>query len=273
MSSLVGVEFEPLHAAHAIDNVQFILNFASTISDVDWLAVLAAAREHKGDFPGEELVTSFAVAVAGTVVEGKPGIALRRMAPNGAIEEEFVITRGALVYRTSKYVRWAGCWQRAREIFDSVLKAVPEGVVLSNIGQSVVDKFVHQGTPSRNSPQSVLRKGSPYICSHVFERDDLWHSHTGAFIKHDPYTRRLRNINIDYLDDQISGLTMRTLAISIVVSDQFQQQGYEPITTHIMDTSTLIDEHMQNLHQENKMILSQLLTAEMARRIALTPTP
>ena len=271
MSSLVGVEFEPLHAAHSIENVQFILNFSTAISDADWPAVLEATHRHKNALPGEVAVTSF--TGTGTVQEGKPGIARRRVAPTGAIEEELVVTRGALVYHTSKYDRWVGCWNRAREIFDSVLSAVPGGVVLSTVGQSVVDKFVHHGAPSRESLQNVLRKDSPYICGHVFECDDLWHSHTGAFIKHNPQTRRLRNINIDYLDDQISGLTRRTLAISIVVSDQFQQQGYEPITSHIMDTSTLIDDHMQKLHQDNKMILSQLLTAEMARRIALTQTP
>lgn len=271
MSSLVGVEFEPLHAAHSIENVQFILNFSTAISDADWPAVLETARSHKGALPGEIPVTSF--TGTGTVQEGKPGIARRRAAPTGAIEEELVVTRGSLVYHTSKYDRWVGCWNRAREIFDSVLSAVPGGFVLSTIGQSVVDKFVHHGAPSRESLQNVLRKDSPYICSHVFECDDLWHSHTGAFIKHDPQTRRLRNINIDYLDDQISGLTRRTLAISIVVSDQFQQQGYDPNTLRITNTSTLINDHMENLHQENKMILSRLLTDKMVRRIALTTTP
>ena len=176
MSSLVGVEFEPLHAAHSIENVQFILNFSTAISDADWPAVLEATHRHKNALPGEVAVTSF--TGTGTVQEGKPGIARRRVAPTGAIEEELVVTRGALVYHTSKYDRWVGCWNRAREIFDSVLSAVPGGVVLSTVGQSVVDKGITEvlkgqagvhalcggAAAAATRPQSAVIVGCP--CSH-----------------------------------------------------------------------------------------------------------
>ena len=267
--STVG-QFNPLHAAHAIESVQFSINFSKPISDESWTAVLSAAREFKDELPGEEAIQTFTPGLNLTIGAQPGGIVRKRVSADGTPEEEFVVTKTFLMYRTSRYTRWSACWAQAKKLMDRTLASISGGIELSAISLNVVDKFIWTGDAFGGETLArLIQRNSDYVSPHVFKRENFWHSHTGAFVKQDAYTRRLENVNLDHIEEDRAGDRRRTIAITVVLSDQFQQVGYEPFTDRVNGTSGVIDGHIQQLHVQNKQILANIISNDFATRIAL----
>lgn len=274
MPATTSGQFEPLHSAHAIEQAVFTVQFDTPLSDDALNQARITANQFEAELPAlvETQGFVFALAAPGFVPPPSPtaGFVRRSINPDGTVAHELRVERNSLVFITTRYTRWEDIWSRANNYFSTLLPLyLQQGGKIINVGQNFVDKFVWHGEFSECRPLKLLRTGSKYICPHVFEVEDFWHSHTGAFLKVDQYTKRLININLDYLDELRPGGMKRLVAIGTVANDQFNQIGFEPLSIPNSDFLSFVAEHMQSLHRENKKILGLLINDEMCRRIAL----
>ena len=135
-----------------------------------------------------------------------------------------------------------------------------------------IDKFVWNGAIEDCNPKLLMQEGSQYLCNHIFGTRELWHSHTGVFIRVDEYSRRLLNVNINYLDELSPDDQKRVIVITTSITDQFNQQNYKPYLSSDDNESNigLVRDHMRDMHNFNKSVLRQLITEQMCKRISLT---
>lgn len=265
-------QFNPVHAAHAIEQVMLVLQFDRPLDDVFFQRVRDTAKQFKKKLPAESDIQGVTFVIGPEVREKAAtshGFSLRRMEPDGAVGHELRIERSSLAFITTLYTRWDAVWSQAAEYFDALAPIYVEQVGLAGAGVNYVDKFVWSGELSECRPAILLRENSKYICPYVYSTEDFWHSHTGAFIRVDSNTKRLLNVNIDYLEVQKQDETSRIVVFTTVLTDQLNQLGYESYSVTPESIVEVVNARMKSLHIFSKEIFGSLINDTMSRRIAL----
>jgi len=271
--------FDPLHAAHAIEQVVFVVQFDPPLDEPQLLEIREAALQFKSekDLPGQMEIQEIAIAFGAPGAAAPPprmptgpGLVLMSTGRDGTVQNELRVERASLTFRTTLYSRWDAVWVQARRYFESMLPKYVQYSQISAVSLNYVDKFVWSGTLDQCSPNLMLLPRSKYVCPHVFEVTEFWHSHTGKFIRTDTHTKCLLNVNVDYLDE-INGVdTRRVVAITTVLTDMLNQLGYSPTRVAKDNALHFVDERMQKLHAFGKEVLGDIVSPEMSKRIALT---
>lgn len=269
--------FEPIHEAHAIEHVVFVLQFEPPLVDTFFSKARNAAEQFMPALPGrvEFQGVTLAFGPAGAIPPTPPaemvlpGVIFRRIAPDGIVENELRVERTSITFITTLYTRWDKVWSQASEYFNALVPIYAAQARITGINLNFVDKFKWVGDLTKCSPNLLLRAKSKYLCPHVFEVEDLWHSHTGAFIWFDKNTKRLININVDYLDENRTDGMSRVVSITTVMSHQFNQPEYEACDVEEKDIIQFVNTHMQALHVLGKDIIGNIINDEMSKRIAL----
>src|SRR5713226_6055866 len=113
--------FEPIHEAHAIEQVVFVLQIDRSLDDVNFAAVRKVAEQFKAELPGYAEIQSFAMAigapgpVAPIPTSPTVGSVFSRTRPDGTVESELRVERASVTFRTSLYTRWDAVWTQARK--------------------------------------------------------------------------------------------------------------------------------------------------------------
>lgn len=268
--------FEPIHDAHAIEQVAFVLQIDRPLDEAGFVEAHKAAEKFKTDLPGVSDIQGFRIALGAPVPAGfippvpSIGKVFTRTGPDGVVQSELRVERMSLIYRTLLYTRWDAVWAQARKYLDVLIPKYVAPACISGIGLNFVDKFVWNGTASECRPSLLLRPASKFITPHVYEAEDLWHSHTGAFLRHDSQTKRLVNINVDYNDENPPEGLRRVVVVTTVLNDMLNQPGYGPLEVTPEAAVSVFDAHMQRLHVFAKMAFGNIINDEMSKRIALT---
>lgn len=269
-------DFQPLHSAHAIEQVAFSVTFHNPLDD----ATLQAAKNAIGnpeELPGRMELRQIAIAIGAGAPAPTSGAALSngyaftKIQADGAVETELQLLRNAVVFRTNLYTRWAAVWDRARKYFSCSLEIYARRSALAQVSLNYLDKFVCYGSLQEARVATVLQPNSPYIAPRIFGASDLWHCHSGAFSRANDRTKRLTTVNLDYLTETMAtdGRERQTLSIMAILADMLNQPGYAPTQPPAERLISVVDEAFQALHQADKVILGSIISPEMARRIAL----
>ena len=277
-SSNIDISFHPIHTAHAIEQVVFALQFASPLQGESFSALLENADRITADLPAHAILSQqgFMINPHSGVVPFQPngiitGKAFQRVAPNGSIEKALRVEQNSLSFHTSIYTRWMDVWSAARQFFEPLAPLYAAQSQLTQIGLTYIDKFEWFGDLELCDPVVLLRPSSTYLSPNVYSAKDLWHSHTGAFTRTDSQTKRLLNVNVDYVDDnRPDGQLRRVVAITTALTDMLNQPSYEPADVTPDTCVSFVERHMQQLHIVNKEVLGSIITEKMNQRIALT---
>jgi len=263
-------QFNPLHAAHAIEQVMLTLQFDQPVDNAIFGRVREAAGQFRQELPGEAEIHGLTFPFGPDVRPPiNSGISFRRAEPDGTVGQELRVDRTSLSFITTRYTRWNEFWTQASRYFNVLAPIYAGHARLAGVGCTYVDKFVWSGNTVNCRPALLLRGDSKYICPHVFTADDLWHSYTGAFIRVDRNTKRLLNVNVDHTDELRLGETRRIVAITTVLSDQLNQAGYDPCTVTPDTVTDFINTRIQALHVFSKVVFGNIINDTMSRRIAL----
>lgn len=276
MSQSTG-RFEPLHDAHAIEQVQIAINFSQPLDDGSFGHVRQAMAEFKSELPGGSELQSIAIAFgqqanffAGAPGHISKGFLMQRMAPNGAIEAEVRIEASSIVFRTTLYSRWDAVWGHFSRYLKSIVGTYAGNSPVMQASLSFVDKFVWIGASESCQPKLLLRPHSRYLCPYVYESPDLWHSHTGAFLPVNEHTKRLLNVNVDYLDEQTLDQSRRVINISTILTDMLSQPGFAAHQLSPAEAFDKLQERLVQLHDQSKQCFGEVIADSMCRRIALS---
>jgi len=268
--------FEPIHAAHAIEQVAFLLQMGEPLDEKSFKEACEIAIKqfkNESDMPGQPEFKRLAFSIGPEMPlqsPPPPPFLLNRIAADGTPEKELRIENNLISFTTYRYTRWEDIWSQARKYFEILIPIYSSKSNVGAVGLNYIDKFKWVGELSECKTNSLMRSGSKYLCPHIFEANDFWHSYTGAFIRADKNTKRLLNVNVDYLDEIRSGDVRRLVAITTVLTDLMNQPGYDPIKLNSNDFLSYLDERMQKLHVFGKEVFSNTINDEMSKRIALT---
>lgn len=269
-------QFLPLHDAHAIEQVLIVLQMAHPIDSESFGKVREVAKQFSGELPGKNDIQRFVMALGQEPSIGGQlptsefhGFVMSRTAPNGVVESELRLETTSITFRTTTYTRWQSVWDQASRYFAAVAAIYAEKNAISAVSLNYIDKFLWSGDPAKCLPNQLLRPQSPYICPHVYGLKDLWHSHTGAFLRFDDKTKRLLNVNVEYSHDNPINDSRRLVGISTVLTDMFNQPDYDSFDLSPEDVSGFLADRMRNLHDFSKSVFADVISDDMGKRVAL----
>lgn len=268
----INGRFEPLHEAHAIEQVLFVVQVDRPLDDGAFAEARRTASQFKSELPGSAEIQGFAMAIGRpgpvTPIPAGPmvGSVFHKTRSDGTIENELRVELASVTFRTTSYTRWDAVWTQARRYLDALVPIYLSRANVSGLSLNFVDKFVWTGEVRECRAGSLLRSGSKYLCPHIFAAEDLWHSHTGVFLRPDEATKRLVNINVDCIDQNQPDGQRRVVGITTVLTDLLNQPGY-PAT--VVDGSSFIDHRMKQLHNFSKETFGNIINDDMSKRIAL----
>lgn len=279
--------FEPIHDAHAIEQVAMAIQLVAPLDDMMFALALARTEALREVFPrvmdlpgggiqligaGQQIAIQ-AVQFPNVISQQQQvsgGRIFGKYRSNGSVESELRVERTSVSYRSSAYTSWRDVWKIAKGYFNCVIPIFAEASIpLLGISLNYVDKFRWNGPMDDIRVQNLLRTGSRYVAPHVFDLKDLWHSHTGAFQRMDDETKRLLIINIDCNDDMSTGVSQRTIAIATILTDMFNQPGYGPKTLSEPASMDFFEHRLKLLHDHGKEIFGETINDDMCKRIGL----
>lgn len=269
----------PVHEAHSIEQAVLILHFDRPLEQSKLSATIDNAKQFSTELPGGgNIVGGFPMSISGFPMQIMPipaqmqmtGIILHRSAPDGSMERELRVDTASITLKTARYTRWSAIWEDTKRYYSALINAyLDNGSKISNISVNFVDKFIWDGEIKDFDPSLLLNKKSEYIANYIFTLRDLWHFHTGSFLRADEKTKRLININVDCLDEFNGSASRRAVLITSVLTDMFNQPSFEEAVITSDNAMDFITEHMKSLHALDKDILSKILVDSMTKQIAL----
>ena len=265
--------FKPVHDAHAIESVLTGIQFSQALDDNGFKEVREMAMSFKDDLPRQVEVQGIMLSFGSSGVLPNPpseGFVLQNIERDGSISSELRIETASITYRTDTYIRWDDMWSTAKKYFDTLVPKFTKITEIAGISLKYFDKFVWDGNVSEFQPKLLLRKDSEYLCPHIYVSDDLWHSHTGKFMRVENNIKRLINLNVDCLDErEASGNDQRVVKIATVITDNFNQPGYGTTNIDPQSVGNFVDKHMENLHKFSKQMFGNIICDDMCKRVGL----
>lgn len=178
-----------------------------------------------------------------------------------------VVDMRQVLISINNYSRWKDLVDDLRSYLPTLLGSFSSKRSISAIGLQYVDAFEWEADRSELDLANVFRSDSPYLVPNAFRTAANWHCHHGLFneVSEPIKYRRLDNINVSREDQDALHV------LQILTSHQALLTG-APLWRWAEAKLDLTLAVLQQLHDENKRVLGELLTADVQKMINLNPT-
>lgn len=279
-------------SGHAIVQAEFAVNLGAPAAPSTIRELLSLHPKVRERYPRRQELNAVQIATLGTEGAAPPpvpgemqlgGFIFDSLEPNGETERSITLVGNRFSVMRADYESWDRTWGEAREIFVLMLPVLLERSSVIGFHLQYQDRFVWDGERCRFRAEMVFRKNSRWLAPNVFEAEDLWHSHHGFFeYPEEPHIHQLLNV----LEAQISPLATpgsgseTEFATDVKLSHRIvhgiDRSGGRPVEARTVgdifgneDGAGLLDIYMAEMHDRNKLILSQTINDEMCDRIGL----
>ncbi|MNP27455.1 hypothetical protein D3C76_1203670 [compost metagenome] len=170
------------------------------------------------------------------------------------------------------YTRWDAVSKQAFH-FLHLLTGISEGTLeLRSLGFKVVDQFIHDGSEGAYDLNKVFKIDSKYISRKNFESGERWHNNSGWLWIHPNGRSILNNFNTNSSAVSVDHVAAKTY----VTIDHVQMLRREddidvlfPSAVGMERFVPAVQAFFEPLHEQNKLVVSDLLTDETCRRLSL----
>ncbi len=213
----------------------------------------------QGEFSKPQMVQQFGgFEMSRKKGDGKPSQMLRQM--NDVLTANFMV-----------YEQWEDTFPKAvqflrRGVGLLDLAAVPA----SGFSLRYIDRFTFDGPNDRATADGLFKRDTSHLTDHCFDVGQLWHCYTGwfdSFKGAEKDGRVLNQLNIQSADiDEAPGVLIDHNAIfQYAAPRQSEKALFEPGDAGKVS----IEQGLDMMHKNNKVILNNLLLPEILKKIGL----
>ena len=194
---------KPFADSNAIKVVAFAVEFSNNV-EAPMINEIVKLYNHDDNFKSSlpliqpiNVTTIQIVNGAETRTEAVGGVQFLRIKANGEVDMALKLQGNSLSIICQSYTTWEKVSSEVFGYFSKVIPSLKEqsinAITLEYIDEFNTDDKTHKWI------DELFKKDSKYICAHVFDVDNFWHSHHGYFSNfHDGETdiRVLNTVNI-----------------------------------------------------------------------------
>ena len=272
--------WQPYGESHAIDAMAMGISFAQPLPQLLFARLLSGVERVAFDLGlnsrhtiGPESI-QFQQPLPPEIVMNYQGRTYNAMASNeddapaNKVTEQLQFLPNSILYRTWRYVSWSWHKKRMESLIRPVIDAISETVLINSLRLEYLDRF-HQKSNAAPDTRTLIKQSCPYVSPYAFDATDMWHCHTGSFIEKNTRWKRLKLVNIDVIDEAPTppeSIPVRWTNITTALEDRFEIRRIEDYSI----TSTYVLDTLDVLHDQLKLILAEIITDNIAKRIYLT---
>lgn len=261
----------PIAGNNAIQNAAFAIEWQAELSSGDLQRINAVIESDlKSEFPVAvpQSVQKFSfVTDIASAAKFSPSIELggyfyeKRSQFSNIPTRSITLSKQSLIVQINEYSRWALVWKDVFQYLSIILKNIDTAI--NNVGLQYSDVFVWKDDPKSLNLAEVFKPNSKYLIPNVLSLGGLWHSHHGYIVKSDAPipNSRLDNINVNLIDNA------GTLSVQIITSHRATLN--DAIWLKTEHDLNKIDQIMNVLHAENKLVMLELLSTDVCNKIKL----
>ena len=194
------------------------------------------------------------------------GFKVSRLSSPGVELRSLVMAREHCIIQINDYSRWLQVKRDIHQYLNIILPLVGSSAPVRHLSLQFNDVFLWQAPSIQLHLVEVFRRGSAWLPPHIFDLQNLWHSHHGYFADHiQPCAfRQLDNVNVSraFIDgvESIQALVAHRASLD---SPLWIKQPYPD--AH--EISIVLDK----FHDDNKNILAALFSDGVLQKIKLLP--
>ena len=262
----------PIAGNNAIQNAAFAIEWQSELTSNELQVIHAAVEfELKVEFPSQlpqQHQTFSFVSDLTSAPKISPSVEIgsyiyeKRTMYSNAPTRSIALSKQSLIVLINEYTKWDLIWNDVNRYFGIILKHV-QSKAIANIGLQYSDVFIWKDDPKKLNLFEVFRPGSRYLTPNVLSLRGLWHSHHGYIVELEAPVpnNRLDNINVNLIDN--SGV------VSIHITTSHRATLKDVIWQINEKCLVIISEVMNSLHDENKLVMTELLSDDLCNKIKL----
>ncbi|WP_164832425.1 TIGR04255 family protein [Sinorhizobium meliloti] len=263
------MSFSPVSDEHAIVEVVFGLSFARPFSTHDIEIIAKNHDRWKDQLPrmsrSQALQLIFGDAPPPAEIQvpsASGGIIFDRVKPDGTLDWRLKIEGNAIFVNCLSYTRWADVWPRARAFMhDACMLMHTKGNPVAGAILQYIDVFEWRDRSKAYDAAELLHPNSLQLTVARRAMNHLWHAHHGWF-RGSEKGRYLERLHIDSVQNEE--------AVPIIKIDTYiQLQLSSPWSAEKAFGDDLVDIEFDDMHRQQKHLLLEVITPEMAERIKL----
>lgn len=272
-----GIVFKPVNGAHAVVETVFFFEFSTRIlSDEaieEYLAPAYADALARVDQSGSVELSFDAASRESTQREiftytFSNGSDEENEAPEWAVR----ITDGIQVsIHCTAYTRWDAVSKQAFKFLDKLARHSQATLDLRSLGFKVVDQFRYEPSEGTYDLRLLCSPSSSYLSPKNFESGDRWHNNSGWFWEHPNGKQILNHLNVNSSAVSVQHKAPHTyVTMDHVQVLRREEEGDALFCSFDADQfSRVAHEFFEPLHDQNKLVIKNLLTEEACRRLSL----
>ena len=264
--------------SNALRRVVFIVQFRKEFPEQDFAEFDRTSRNWRDDLPKRSVSNAVLLHTGSNRVdfddERIVGLSYETLLKDGSVESGLRFDESRILFLAGRFTSWTEVWPQASKYLNTAMDLVSKDNPVVSFASEYTDLFRATGDYTEFEASGILRPGSRYIPSHVFDRRDNFHFHTGFFetYKEPALHRVLTRVNVDLRDaDLQDNDEERTRDLSIVLFHQITAHR-DPRGGEVGLDNSILERGLENfavLHEIDKTILGEILNDAMSRNIGV----
>ncbi|QWD66037.1 hypothetical protein [Polynucleobacter sp. MWH-Aus1W21] len=275
---------KPLKNKNAIESAAFAIVCRETFSAV---ALASAQKVFEGfaeELPGLEPIHAKVFSInQASGVNADPtqyaiGVSRFHSHADGTHSWRVNIQANVIVVTCFDYSEWEEVWPRAKKYLAAIcgISEAPNEII--EIGFQVIDKFVYESEVKEDSYSihEVFKKDCKYLTAKSSSSGLLWHVYQGWFQATEDFpsseAKTLHQLNLSSADETLVDSQRLATIIDHRASIRFMPEtmSLQKLMRNVDQGSGLVmDSAFNQLRNQNKEIISELLTSEKLKSIGI----
>jgi len=255
---------KPLKKEHAVQEVIFSLQLAEQLSSDTIKKFFSLKDVFKKEFPHFEELKQLVLQVtpslpAANVLTNEAGgipagMRLVHTLENGALDWSIHVEQNMIVITCLDYKGWEKTWSKAQVYLQTLAEQIIGTSVIKAINLQYTNIFL-SSNPDHYDLWQVFNEKSPYLTDNIKKTGSLWHLFQG-------WLEENATLNLRYLNN---------LNLATLVKDKEHVTTITILRQAQIDNLVLenLDKVMNELHDDLKKILGNVLATRMAKEIGL----
>jgi uncharacterized protein (TIGR04255 family) len=186
------MSWRPVNTAHAIERVQFVIQFKQMISAKQAAQInasverLSVETRMAGPTPLQAVRFGFQVMPDGSQKvlnqqSDTPGWQFVRMSSKGVPIEALVFQDNKIIYETTDYRKWDTYRQRLDKVAGEAIGYATNNLDVETVSLEYFDRFLFDGPAELADPRLLLTNIELFVSGDAASGRTMWHVHRGWF--------------------------------------------------------------------------------------------
>ena len=196
------------------------------------------------------------------------GFQMTKTGPDGKPSRVLRMVTNLLTVHFMKYDRWAPTLADSLQYILTILPRLDlERNALQAFSLRYIDRFTFDGSPDDAKASLLINAESSFITKHCFEVGPFWHCNSGWFEALGDNSRVLSQLNVG--SSMVDNAPTVTIDHNMICQMSRLHNTVESFLESSGGGDIGFEASLNNLHDMNHAVLSDILLADMSRRIGL----